>query len=196
MFAVRARLIPRRFDDAAPAADVRPVFRNWPILALVALLCGCAAQPAQNAPASSPAIQAADQSSPSKQAGDAAQSLAGLWEGTSTSVCMPMQPDISRCNAVQKITLQIFQDGSKLTGYYTCAFGNTVCRDTNTTGKIGAGTARQGGLALRVMLPDGSSCLYNGRLAQHNPNEMRGSYFCMQGGGYLERGSFQVQRSY
>ena len=105
-----------------------------------------------------------------------------------------MQPDISRCNAVQKIALQIFQDGSKLTGHYSCAFGNTVCRDTNTSGKIADGMAQPGGFALRVMLPDGSSCLYNGRVAQ--PRDIRGSYFCMQGGGYLERGNFQVQRSY
>ena len=107
-----------------------------------------------------------------------------------------MEPDLSRCNAVQKITFQIFQNGSELSGHYVCAFGNMVCRDTNTTGKIADGTARHRGIALRVMLPDGSSCLYNGRLAQHSRNVMQGTYFCMQGGGYLEQGSFRIQRSY
>jgi hypothetical protein len=141
-------------------------------------------------------MQPSAASSSSAPTGGAAQGFTGLWEGTSTSTCMPMQPDISRCNAVQEITLQIFQNGSKLTGHYTCAFGNTVCRDTNTTGKIADGTTRPGGIALRVMLPDGSSCLYNGRLTQRSANAIDGSYFCMQGGGYLERGKFQVERSY
>ena len=100
---------------------------------------------------------------------------------------------MTRCNAVVKITLRMFQQGSSLTGHYTCATGNMVCRDTNTTGTIADGKVRDGGVGLRVMLPDGSSCLFNGRPAQ---NKLTGSYFCMQGGGYIEQGRFQVERSY
>jgi len=68
-----------------------------------------------------------------------------------------------------------------------------VCRDSNTTGTIADGKVRDGAAALRLMLPDGSSCLFNGRPLH---NTMTGSYFCMQGGGYIEQGRFQVQRNY
>lgn len=67
------------------------------------------------------------------------------------------------------------------------------CRDSNTDGTIAEGKVREGGVGLRVMMPDGSSCLFNGRPSR---NTIAGSYFCMQGGGYIEQGRFQVQRSY
>jgi hypothetical protein len=164
----------------------------WPVLAALALLAGCAAgEPQQSTP---PNAQPVAQAAPTAESTAAQQSgLTGLWEGTSTSSCMPFQPDIGRCNAVVKITLNIFQQGSTLTGRYTCTIGNMVCRDSNTTGTIADGKVRDGAAALRVMLPDGSSCLFNGRPSN---NTMTGSYFCMQGGGYIEQGRFQVQRNY
>jgi hypothetical protein len=164
----------------------------WPALAVLALLTGCAAsEPQQSTPSNAqpaPAIAPAAESAAAQQSG-----LTGLWEGTSTSNCMPFQPDIGRCNAVVKITLNIFQQGSTLSGRYTCTIGNMVCRDSNTTGTIADGKVREGTAAMRVMLPDGSSCLFNGRPLQ---TTMTGSYFCMQGGGYIEQGRFQVQRNY
>ena len=168
----------------------------WPAVAALALLTGCAASEQQQSTPSNaqPVAQAAPAIAPAAESAAAQQSgLTGLWEGTSTSNCMPFQPDIGRCNAVVKITLNIFQQGSTLTGRYTCTIGNMVCRDSNTTGTIADGKVRQGTAALRVMLPDGSSCLFNGRPSQ---TTMTGSYFCMQGGGYIEQGRFQVQRNY
>ena len=95
-----------------------------------------------------------------------------------------------------KITLQIFQQDSTLSGHYTCAMGTMVCRDSNNTGNIAAGTVRASSIGMRIMMPDGSSCLFNGRPASDNPNRLTGSYFCMQGGGYIEQGRFEVERSY
>ena len=162
----------------------------WPALAALAMLAGCAA--------GEPQQYAASNAEPVAQAGAAqGADLTGLWEGTSTSGCMPLQPDATRCNAVVKITLQMFQQGSALTGHYTCAIGTMVCRDSNTIGTIADGKVREGGaVAMRVMMPDGSSCLFNGRPSQNKQNELTGSYFCMQGGGYIEQGRFQVVRSY
>lgn len=161
--------------------------------AALALAAGCATgEPLQSTPSSSagPVAQAA----PAAETGAAQEAnYTGLWAGTSTASCMPLQPNARRCNAVVDITLSIFQQGSKLTGHYTCAFGNMDCRDTNTTGTIADGKVRGGSAGLRVMLPDGSSCLFNGRRVQAT---ITGSYFCMQGGGYIEQGRFQVQRSY
>ena len=70
-----------------------------------------------------------------------------------------------------------------------------VCRDSNTTGTIADGTVHESGVGLRVMMPDGSSCLFNGRPAGNN-QKLSGTYFCMQGGGYIEQGRFQVERNY
>ncbi len=142
------------------------------------------------------------QSAPAAEAGAAEKpGFTGLWEGTSTAGCLPLQPEARRCNAVVKITLQMFQQGSELTGHYTCSTGTMVCRDSNSSGTIADGKVRTGGIGMRVMMPDGSSCLFNARLSQSNAqnqaqNQLTGSYFCMQGGGYIEEGRFQVQRSY
>jgi hypothetical protein len=163
----------------------------WTALFALAMLAGCAAvEPQQHASSNAePAAKAA----PAGEAGAAAEpGFTGLWEGTSTANCMPLQP-VRRCNAVVKITLQMFQQGSTLTGHYTCAPGNMVCRDSNTTGTIADGKVLPGGIGIRVMMPDGSSCLFNGRPVQ---NQLTGSYFCMQGGGYIEQGRFQIERSY
>jgi len=109
---------------------------------------------------------------------------------------MPLQPDARRCDAVVKITLKMFQQGSTLTGSYTCTTGTMVCRDSNSSGTIASGKVREGNVGLRVMMPDGSSCLFNGRPSQDKQNKLTGTYFCMQGGGYIEQGRFQVERSY
>ncbi|HTQ23555.1 MAG TPA: hypothetical protein VMI09_02590 [Candidatus Binataceae bacterium] len=181
-------------------AKRRRAIRWWTALAGLAIVAGCAAgEPPQNAPSSATPPGAAS-ASPADSGAATEQGYTGLWEGTSTASCMPFQPDITRCNAVQKITLRMFQEGSKLTGQYTCATGNMDCRDTNTTGTIADGKVRDGGAALRVMLPDGSSCLFNGRPSAGSMAapavKLSGSYLCMQGGGFIERGSFRVERAY
>lgn len=162
------------------------------------MLAGCASgEPQQYAP---PIAAPAAPASAAAQLGAAApeSGYTGLWEGTSTSGCMPLQPDARRCNAVVKITLRMFQQGSALTGQYTCATGTMVCRNSNSSGTIADGRLRDGSVALRVMMQDGSSCLFNGRPSQGAPPALKlsGSYFCMQGGGYIEQGRFQVERSY
>jgi hypothetical protein len=174
--------------------------RWWTALAGLALVAGCSAgEPPQYAPSSATPPEASS-ASPANSGAANEQGYTGLWEGTSTAACMPFQPDITRCNAVQKITLKMFQVGSKITGQYTCATGNMDCRDTNTTGTIADGQVRDGGPALRVMLPDGSSCLFNGRPSPGSmpapAEKLTGTYLCLQGGGFIERGSFRVERAY
>jgi hypothetical protein len=158
---------------------------------MVAVLAGCSAKPPEEPP-----VQAAEPGAQTALVNESVApkgGVAGLWEGTSTASCLPLQPDAHRCNAVVKITLRIFQKGRDLSGDYTCGMGTTDCRNTDTTGVIADGALHGEGIGLRIMLPDGSSCLFNGRPSQ---NSMTGSYFCMQGGGYVEQGRFQVQRSY
>jgi hypothetical protein len=157
----------------------------------MALFAGCAATPPQHQLSSSGTVGRNMPAEPPLAWKDSG--VTGLWEGTSTANCMPFQPDAHRCNAVVKITLRIFQQDSTLSGDYTCAMGTMDCRDTNTTGVIADGAMHGSAIGLRVMMPDGSSCLFNGTPSH---NSMSGSYFCMQGGGYIEQGRFQVDRSY
>jgi len=172
--------------------------RWWPALAALAMLTGCAAGESQQYEASN--AQPAAQASPAAESAAADESgFTGLWEGTSTVTCLPLQPDVTRCNAVVKISFQMFQQGSKLTGHYGCSFGSMGCRDSNTIGTIADGKVRPGGVGLRVMMPDGSSCLFNGRPLQQTAQpqqQLTGAYFCMQGGGYIEQGRFQIERNY
>ena len=199
-------LIPQSLStDRVPArarGNTSHKIAPWTALAALAMLAGCAAGEAQQ---SAPAIAAAPvaQTAPGAESGAGQESgFTGLWEGISTSACVPMQPDASRCNAVQKITFQLFQKGTKLTGHYTCAIGNMVCRNSNTTGTVVNGKVRASAVDWRVILPDGSSCLFNGRPSRNNSQgnaavrRLTGAYFCMQGGGYVDKGSYQVERSY
>jgi hypothetical protein len=48
-------------------------------------------------------------------------------------------------------------------------------------------------LHLRVMMPDGSDCIFNGR---PKGNAIEGSYLCLQGGGLIERGIRRAGRNY
>jgi hypothetical protein len=169
-------------------------FSWWAALAALSWLCGCAAgEPPQYAPTGNTATA---QTAPAIESATRESGFTGLWEGTSTSGCMPLQPDARRCDAIVKISLQMFQQGSTLTGRYTCSTGTMVCRDSNNSGTIAGGEVRHGNVDMRVMMPDGSSCLFNGRPSQNKQNKLSGTYFCMQGGGYIEQGRFQVERSY
>ena len=48
-------------------------------------------------------------------------------------------------------------------------------------------------LQMRVMMPDGSDCIFNGRPMG---NAIDGSYLCLQGGGLIERGIWRAGRNY
>jgi hypothetical protein len=48
-------------------------------------------------------------------------------------------------------------------------------------------------LHLRVMMPDRSDCIFNGR---PKGNAIEGSYLCLQGGGLIERGIRRAGRNY
>jgi hypothetical protein len=120
--------------------------------------------------------------------------LRGVWEGKSTEWCNPMFTEVGRCNAVVNITLTMFQKGSKITGYYRCATGNTICRNNNDGGVISSGSVIDNHLLLRVsMSEDRSSCIYNGHITD---STVRGGYHCYQGGGLVDQGMWRAGRSY
>jgi hypothetical protein len=119
----------------------------------------------------------------------------GIWKGTLRVTCLAMMPDRSRCGAVNSITFTIIQDGSQVSGHYTCAIGNAICRNGNDarTGQIISGKVDGKNIRFSVMVPsDVSSCAYSGYSPESG--NMRGGYSCYQGGGLIEQGMFEVTR--
>jgi hypothetical protein len=119
----------------------------------------------------------------------------GLWTGTIRVIpCMNLK-DRSRCNATNSVTFTFLQDGSNVTGHYTCAMGSQVCRNGNAdnNGKIVSGRVSGQSIYFTVIVPaDVSSCRYSGNSL--SPGQLRGGYNCYEGGGLVEQGSFEVTR--
>ncbi len=160
------------------------------VIFLAIAVWGCAASPAPGAMTNATSAQ----SQP-----DAARPIfdaSGVWDGQSVASCTSFNPLSfnTRCNAINKITLTMVQENAKITGFYKCAIGNIDCRNQNDSGTIAAGSMNHGHLALRVGMPDGSSCLFNGLPAA--ANQIKGNYTCYQGGGLAEQGRFEIGRNY
>jgi hypothetical protein len=119
--------------------------------------------------------------------------VTGLWEGTAVNGCGFVQMERTRCHAVVNIALTMTQQGSTVGGSYKCSMGTMMCRKLNEAGVIAYGTVREGGLSLRVMLPDGSSCIFQ---SKRSGNRMAGGYICLQGAAIVERGLWEVERIY
>ncbi len=198
------RILSTRIADAVACSVVA---------AAMALLQGCAAsapQYVEASPALAPAAttEVARQQNagaeggavPGVQRAEAAgtdkgdSGVTGVWQGQLWANCnVIMMVDATRCGAVNAITLTLLQKDKQVSGFYRCAFGNMDCLNLNETGKIAAGSMGAKLLSMRVMMPDGSDCLYNGRPLG---DAMQGSYSCMQGGGLIEQGLWKVRRSY
>jgi hypothetical protein len=160
---------------------VRPQV-SWLILALFLLIAQACAVPAQKETFSG-------NSSPTS----ADSEVTGLWEGTAVNGCSFIQMERTRCHAVVNIALTMTQQGSTVGGSYKCSTGTMMCRKLNDTGEIVYGAVREGSLSLRVMLPDGSSCIFQGR---RSVERMVGNYICLQGTAIVERGQWEVERIY
>jgi hypothetical protein len=162
---------------------------------LSALNVGCSSnssesyshRPSDSSATAAPAAQNAS-------AGDSEGGAAGVWQGMTLSTCAAFSYLPSRCNAQQKVTITLLQGpGGKLTGRYTCAYGNMDCYDANYTGKVIDVSRDRSRLSVRVIMPDATSCIYTGLDVNQTIN---GGYTCYQGGGLIEQGSWQAHRSY
>jgi hypothetical protein len=162
---------------------------------LTALILGCASGgsdtyssvPTNRSAASEPGAQAASSA-------DADSGVAGVWQGTTLATCTALAPLPSRCNAEQNVTITLLQGpGGKLTGRYTCAYGNMDCYHANETGKVIAVTTARARMSVRVIMPDATSCIFTGINVNQTIN---GGYTCYQGGTLLEEGSWRAHRSY
>ena len=125
-------------------------------------------------------------------AGAQATSVGGLWSGTT----LVTECDFStgRCNAQNKITLNLTQQNNRVTGNYTCAYGTMICRHggADNTATIISGRIAGSQIRLSLMFPaDGSNCYYFGLLT--SATDMHGTYMCYNGGAdLLEEGTWDV----
>jgi hypothetical protein len=175
---------------------------RWPALVLCLAIAGCASLTPQD-PQPPAATASSGASSPgggaaNPQAGATAgkgAELTGVWQGQSWSNCNALWVDQSRCGAVNAITFTLLQEKSVVTGYYKCAYGNMDCRNMDDSGRVADGKFGEntGLLTMRVMMPDGSDCLFNGK---PRGDRIQGGYLCLQGGGEVERGLWKAGRNY
>jgi len=135
-------------------------------------------------------VTAAAQPAPAQPAG-----FTGIWTGTLRVFPCGTLMDRGRCGAINKITFSIIDDGTKVSGTYTCAIGTQICRNGNAdkSGSIVSATSNGNNIRFSVVVPaDVSNCNYNGFTP--SPGQMRGAYSCYNGGSLAEQGSFQVSR--
>ncbi|MGA2411166.1 MAG: hypothetical protein ABSG46_12355 [Candidatus Binataceae bacterium] len=124
---------------------------------------------------------------------DTPKDVLGVWQGTSLANCQTSLPN--RCNAQQLITISLLPpgDNGKIGGYYRCAYGNLNCFNMNTTGKVALVTVNRSLLSVLVMMPDGTSCRYQGRIVD---DAINGGYSCSSGGSQFEQGTWRSRREY
>jgi hypothetical protein len=118
-------------------------------------------------------------------------SASGRWAGATKARCGTFTTDHSRCNAVQNITLDLVQNADKVSGTYTCAYGNQNCRGMQEEGSISQGSIKGNQLALTTMTPERSTCRFSGIIEN---NAGKGTYYCKGGSQRDERGTWRIKR--
>jgi hypothetical protein len=117
--------------------------------------------------------------------------LTGVWEGG--SACRPGRYS-SNCYGIRNIAFTFaVLEGSSAAGFYRCATGTVSCRNRLETGPIVRTDWKGKRLWLRVMLGDGSSCLFTSILGH---DKLAGGYECLQGAALVEQGRWWAERSY
>jgi hypothetical protein len=164
------------------------------IALLTALTFGCASGDSGTYSSTSTDHSAAIAPGAQAESSNADSGFAGVWQGTTLASCAAFAYLPSRCNAEQVVTITLLQGpDAKFTGRYTCAYGNMDCYHANNTGKVINVTIARARMNVRVMMPDGTSCIYTGIDMNQTIN---GGYSCYQGGGLIEQGSWRARRSY
>ena len=86
--------------------------------------------------------------------------VVGVWDGTTLASCGALLPP-ERCNAQQKVSITVLEgDNGKLGGFYKCSYGTQDCYHLNETGKVVDATITGSLVTMRVMMRDGTSCMF------------------------------------
>jgi hypothetical protein len=160
-------------------------------ITMIAAGCG-SSTPYQVAESSPPAPAPVSTSGASAAESKSGGGILGVWDGTTLATCAMSLP--SRCNAEQNVSITLVEEeNSKIGGYYKCSYGNMDCYHLNETGKVvGAGiTGNQ--ISMRVMMRDGTSCRFSGRVSN---GAVIGGYACYSGASQFEQGTWRARHSY
>ncbi|MGH7906068.1 MAG: hypothetical protein ACREP6_05525 [Candidatus Binataceae bacterium] len=163
-------------------------FSSLALLTIVAVIQGCAATSRGYSPAETSALALTAVHNKGKTPG-----FDGLWQGKAISSCGVWESDPDRCHAVVNIAITMLQEGPLIHGFYKCTAGNMMCRDADSGGVIKNVSVRGDILIFRVMMSDGSSCIYDGQIADAT---MTGGFTCIAGLGLTERGRWRVTHIY
>jgi hypothetical protein len=94
------------------------------------------------------------------------------------------------------IEFKISKRDSKLDGAYRCSAATMACRNANDVGQIIAGTVSARVLSdMRVVLPDGSNCVFNGEVLAQG-RILSGNYVCQAAGEIVEDGTWEARRQF
>jgi hypothetical protein len=119
--------------------------------------------------------------------------VTGVWIGRSFASCGAFLHERGRCFAIQNISFTLVQEKSSVTGFYRCSYGNAACFNLDELGKVRDAKMGLRLLSMRVMMEDGSDCIFHG---VPQGDHMQGGYMCLQGGGIIEQGDWHAQRAY
>ncbi|MGH8013119.1 MAG: hypothetical protein ACREQ4_11505 [Candidatus Binataceae bacterium] len=183
---------------------INPTPRRLSILLGTVLLiaaAGCSTPPTngvsissiQSAASSGPGVHSSATLGNDKPVSKQERGVIGVWRGTTLASCSNLFTPPNRCNAEQKVSFTLIQKNGQLLGYYTCAYGNMICRKVNDKGKIIRASVNGARLNIRVQLPDGSTCRYTGMRSNANIN---GGYSCLQGSTVVEQGTWRAKHQY
>jgi hypothetical protein len=154
------------------------------LLTLIAASWGCTVVMPESSPS-----ELSEESCDSSSLDD----LIGVWRGG--SICRWSHIGTT-CRGAVNIAFTLFPGArarSKMRGFYSCTTGTVRCRNRLENGAIPYIEINGKRLWLRVMLADGSSCLFTSRYGR---GKMAGGYECLQGAGLVEQGQWWIERSY
>ena len=164
------------------------------IILVVGLISGCASD--HDTYSTSAAAKSSALGNPESAivpAVDSDSRFTGVWQGSTLADCGVSSSFPSRCNAEQNVSIRLVQGpNSKITGRYTCSYGNIDCYHLNETGKVIDASINGARMNVRVIMPDATSCIFTGLNVDQAIN---GGYTCYQGGALIEQGSWRARRS-
>jgi hypothetical protein len=112
--------------------------------------------------------------------------LTGVWFGTLRLSCAGhcLSPEIS---------FTLFELPSGVRGFYKCLVSSNDCPDPGYGGKVTIPDPQSSPLSIRVLMNDGSGCLFQG---VPQGDEITGDRFCYSSHGSISAGSWYVRRAY
>jgi hypothetical protein len=120
--------------------------------------------------------------------------VTGDWHGI-TQVLACDTEGSGRCNAINKVKFSLAQRDSRISGRYSCSYGNFECRHggADSDGYVQWGDIRGSGARVDVLFPsDLSSCLFSGDVSA---DTIAGTYRCYEGGALIEQGTWRMKRN-